>query len=228
MGATPGLGRYRALKRSHDSHVANVSNPHVVTAAQLGISGAFTPKGTIAAANQFPTLATVQIGWLYRVTTGVTDNDVAKTNTGQSFPNGHEIYWNGTGGATGWTDLGATYQSEECSATINVKTLGANALTAPGAAAQQFTPTEFIGIITAANAMVGDMAITIGTSAGGTQIAAITILTGLNTVGEKFIIHFDGLLPAIAGASALDISVTTADTGTTGTMTGILRGRLSA
>jgi len=108
-----------------------------------------------------------------------------------------------------------------------VKTLGANPLVAPGAAAQQFTPLEFIGIITVANAMNGDMAVTIGTSAGGTEIAAITILTGLNTVGEKFVIRFDGLLPAVAGASALDISVTTADTGVSGTMTGILRGRLS-
>lgn len=157
MSATPGLGRFRSLLRTVTAHIANVSNPHSVTAAQLGIASAFT----------------------------------------------------------------------ECSATINVKTVGANALTAPGAAAQQFTPTEFIGIITAANAMNGDMAITIGTTAGGTEIAAITILTGLNTVGEKFVIHFDGLLPAIAGASALDISVTTADTGTSGTMTGILRGCLA-
>lgn len=223
MSATPGLGRFRSLLRTVTAHIANVSNPHSVTAAQLGIASAFTPKGTIAAANQFPTAAAVQTGWLYRITTGVTDNDATKTNTGDSFAASHEIYWNGTG----WTDLGAAHESEECSATINVKTVGANALTAPGAAAQQFTPTEFIGVLTAATAMNGDMAITIGTSAGGTEIVAATILTGLNTVGEKFVIHFDGLLPAIAGASALDISVTTADTGTSGTMTGILRGRLA-
>jgi hypothetical protein len=218
---TPGLGRFRALLRTVTAHIANVSNPHTVTAAQLGIASAFTPKGTIAAANQFPTAALT--GWLYRVTAGVTDNDVTKTNTGDSFAASHEIYWNGAG----WTDLGAAHESEECQATINVKTLGANPLVAPGAAAQQFTPTQFIGQITAANAMNGDMAITIGTSAGGTEIAAITILTGLNTVGEKFVIHLDGLLPAIAGASALDISVTTADTGVSGTMIGVLRGRLA-
>ena len=42
-------------------------------------------KGTISAADEFPTLAEVQVGWYYKITANVTDNDATKTNTGQSF-----------------------------------------------------------------------------------------------------------------------------------------------
>lgn len=59
-------------------------------------------RGSIAAPAGFPDPGTVQIGWAYRVTADVTDNDVTKTNTGQSFSAGDDIAWNGTG----WTELG--------------------------------------------------------------------------------------------------------------------------
>lgn len=60
-------------------------------------------KGTIDLPADFPTLAEVQNGWVYRITTDVTDNDVTKTNTGQSFVVGEEIAWNGTD----WSVLGS-------------------------------------------------------------------------------------------------------------------------
>jgi hypothetical protein len=195
----------------------------LVTATQIGVHGALVFKGAIAAASDFPTSALVQNGWTYRITTAVTDNDGTKTNTGQSFAAGEEIAWNGTD----WTELGTDTAAHECTATIDIASAAANALTAPGAAAQQFTPTEAIFIVTAATALNGDAQVTIGTSVGGTQISAAITLTSLQTVGQKFVVALTGLLPAIAGASALDITVTSADTGTSGTVTGILRGRVA-
>jgi hypothetical protein len=53
-------------------------------------------KGNITLPANFPTLATVQTGWLYEILADVTDNDVTKTNTGQSFVAGDQIFWNGT------------------------------------------------------------------------------------------------------------------------------------
>jgi len=215
------------IRRRVNKAVADISTNAAaiaVNAAAISAMGSvYQFKGSIAAAADFPTAAAVQTGWTYHVTTAVTDNDATKTNTGDSFPALHEIAWNGTD----WTDLGPALTEEECSATIDVKTAGANALTAPGAAAQQFTPTEAVFVCTAATALNGDTEITIGTTGGGTDILVATTLTGMNTVGEKFVVPLSGLVPAIAGASALDITVTSADTGTSGTMTGILRGRVS-
>lgn len=62
----------------------------------------FTPKGNITIAADFPTDAEVQNGWLYSAAADVTDNDATKTNTGQSFVEGQEIYWYDTG----WVIMG--------------------------------------------------------------------------------------------------------------------------
>jgi hypothetical protein len=59
-------------------------------------------KGGITLAADFPTLALVQSGWTYTVLADVTDNDVTKTNTGQTFLSNAEIAWNGSN----WTSLG--------------------------------------------------------------------------------------------------------------------------
>lgn len=64
------------------------------------IGSVLTLKGTIHVAADFPTLAAVQLGWTYIVDDPVTDNDPAKTNTGQSFIDGDVITWNGTGWTT--------------------------------------------------------------------------------------------------------------------------------
>lgn len=52
-------------------------------------------KGNIGVSSDFPTLATVQIGWLYHITQTVFDDDVTKTNTGLSFAAGSTIHWDG-------------------------------------------------------------------------------------------------------------------------------------
>ena len=77
-------------------------------------------KGSISIASDFPTSAEVKNGWFYKITVDVTDDDSSKTNTGDSFFDGDEIIWDGTGwvvagneliyvpynGATGDVDLG--------------------------------------------------------------------------------------------------------------------------
>lgn len=215
-----------AFYRRVNKAVADIASNDVdILALQVAVAALGTVyqfKGAITAAADFPTAALVQIGWTYHVTTAATDNDATKTNTGQSFPALHEIAWNGTD----WTDLGPAFTEKECSATVDMKVAGNNALVAPGAAAQQFTPTEIVFQCLTATALNGDIEVTVGTAAGGTQILPITALLNLATVGQKFVVLVHGLIPAVAGASALDITVTTADTGTTGTMTGAIRGSL--
>lgn len=53
-------------------------------------------QGVINLPVDFPTPAEVHLGWFYRFSAGVIDNDPAKTNTGLSFIAGDEAYWNGT------------------------------------------------------------------------------------------------------------------------------------
>lgn len=59
-------------------------------------------KGSIAVAADFPTSAAVQVGWFYKVTANVTDNDATKTNTGAAFQAGDEIAWDGSA----WIEIG--------------------------------------------------------------------------------------------------------------------------
>lgn len=71
-------------------------------AVDLGLENPLDFRGTIDLASDFPTLAEVETGWTFFITTDVTDNDGSKTNTGQSFLVADEIVWNGTD----WTVLG--------------------------------------------------------------------------------------------------------------------------
>jgi len=64
-------------------------------------TGAFIYQGVINLASDFPTPALVVSGWVYVISTDVTDNDATKTNTGQSFLAGDTIAWNGTT----WDDI---------------------------------------------------------------------------------------------------------------------------
>lgn len=59
-------------------------------------------RGAINVASDFPTLAGVRVGDVYRILNDVTDNDLSKTATGSSFFNGDEIYWDGSQ----WVQLG--------------------------------------------------------------------------------------------------------------------------
>lgn len=66
-----------------------------------GLDGILQFQGDISAASDFPTSTDVKTGWLYRVLADVTDDDPTKTNTGQSFVNGAEIFWAGVWVSTG-------------------------------------------------------------------------------------------------------------------------------
>lgn len=71
-------------------------------------------KGSIGVATNFPLVAAVQTGWVYRITADVTDNGGATyTNTGQNFSAGDEVAWNGTN----WSDLGTNTALVVASAT---------------------------------------------------------------------------------------------------------------
>lgn len=56
----------------------------------------FLYKGTIALPSAFPDPSLVQPGWVYEITTEVTDNDATKTNTGLTFYAQKNIFWNGS------------------------------------------------------------------------------------------------------------------------------------
>jgi hypothetical protein len=62
------------------------------------------PYPVINISSDFPIPADVYLGETFRIGTNVTDNDPSRTNTGQSFIAGEEIFWNGTN----WTVYGDT------------------------------------------------------------------------------------------------------------------------
>lgn len=68
----------------------------------------------------------------------------------------------------------------------------------------------------AAGGATGDMAITIGTSAGGTQILTATITTALTTLNDRFEIDITGLTTTIPANSTLYVKATTRDTSAAG------------
>jgi len=190
-------------------------------AALAGASDPFNLAGSISLPADFPTAAAVDTGDVYRIIVSVVDSDATKTFTSQEFIAGSEIVWNGTN----WTEFGRSGSGQvEGSVTINMKTAGANVVTLNGNVGNQFIPKELVFVGLTASALNGDIELTVGTSVGGTELLPITPLTGLNTAGEKFVISMTGLMPAILGNAALDITVTTADTGTSGTMSAYIRG----
>jgi hypothetical protein len=82
----------------------SAANP-VASAADIP-TNPLTYKGEITVAADFPLPKTdpagVQIGWWYSVKATVTDNDPTKTDSGQSFVDGDDIFWNDTD----WEDVG--------------------------------------------------------------------------------------------------------------------------
>ncbi len=72
---------------------------------QISIDNPFDFIRDINVNSDFPTSAEVEKGWFFTISTDVTDNDVSKTNTSQSFQALDEIVWNGTD----WTIVGIEY-----------------------------------------------------------------------------------------------------------------------
>jgi hypothetical protein len=98
---------------------------------------------------------------------------------------------------------------------IDVKALAAYTAVVNGISTDRFVPTNIIVRLTAVGAPLnGNTQITIGTTAGGTQLLPATTLTGLTTLNHTFSIPITGLIAAAILANAtLHTSVTSADTG---------------
>ena len=83
-----------------------------------------------------------------------------------------------------------------------------------GDAADEFVPLYAIVHLEddgVAGGATGDMEVTIGTSAGGTQIIGATATTSLDTLNDRFKITFSGLTAAIAANATLYVKATTKD-----------------
>ncbi|MGD9276263.1 MAG: hypothetical protein PVJ67_03770 [Candidatus Pacearchaeota archaeon] len=83
----------------------------------IGGGGGSLPPKIINVPADFPTVieANAEIGRIYIAASNVTDNDLTKTNTGQSFLSGEEFVWDGIsayvklGANALWLDSGSTY-----------------------------------------------------------------------------------------------------------------------
>jgi hypothetical protein len=119
--------------------------------------------------------------------------------------------WNGT-------SLNSFVESTQirCRITaIDLKALAAYTGITNGISTDRFIPTNLIFRVTAVGgaALTGDTFVSVGTSAGGTQILPITQLTGLIGLNTSFSVPIAGLVNvAILANSVLHCSITTADT----------------
>lgn len=180
--------------------------PYFLTGAgvelNLGMTGSdpLLFKGSVSVATDFPLLAAVQNGWLYRVLLDVTDSGGGgRTGTAQSFLAGAEIAWNGTD----WTELGAASNVQEVHAagaftlakgnsTTFVDTATAGAATScvlPAASATKFGETIAVGDYTGSAAA---NPITIGRTGGDT----------IDGVAADFVINKSRLFVALECVSA--------------------------
>ena len=83
-----------------------------------------------------------------------------------------------------------------------------------GSASNQFVPHRAIvhlEDVGAGAAATGDFQLTMGTSAGGTQILPATAMTGVKDLNDRLAIAITGLTDPIAANSTLYVKVTTAD-----------------
>lgn len=79
-------------------------------------------KGAISLPADFPTLVNVKVGWTYHILVDVTDSDVTKTHTLQSFLGGDEILWNGSN----WYAFGASELLQRIGTTLSPVNAGDN------------------------------------------------------------------------------------------------------
>jgi len=100
--------------------------------------------------------------------------------------------------------------------TIDLKAAGPNPVTIPGPAGEYFQPMFATLRVSADGGLNGDATFTMGTAPAGTDILPLTpiVLAGAHT-GET--VWLAGGLPAIASDATVDVTVTAADTGVSGT-----------
>jgi len=123
---------------------------------------------------------------------------------------------NGTDHADVVTNTTELAQSERVKvAAVAIDTLNDEQSTAiGGSAANEYVPSKIVGHLEAVGgvAATGDAQITVGTSAGGTQILPATPLTGFKDLNDHFEIVISGLTDQITADSTLYVKCTTADT----------------
>jgi len=125
MTFIPPPGVIKKLAKLKDVNITDLSDDDVLRYdsssekfVNVNIPNPLIFKGSISINSDFPTLASVLTGWMYKVTANVTDNDATKTNTGDSFLAGDEIAWNGTD----WSVLGSTALWSKTSGVISLVT----------------------------------------------------------------------------------------------------------
>lgn len=115
-------------------------------------------------------------------------------------------------------------QVRAVSAAIDVKAVAPGAaINLGGLVGEHFCLKSIIFTINAnaGGALNGDVQVTVGTTAGGTQLMAAVPLTGLIALNSTFRLNFTGAEVLMLGNSDVFVNVTTADTsagGITGTM----------
>lgn len=120
-------------------------------------------------------------------------------------------------------------KTRAASAAIDVKAVANTGVALGGAGTQYFCLENIVFHLTAVGGggLNGNTTVSIGTTAGGAEIAAAAALTGLDTVNETFRWSFTGVAPAIAGNATIYVNVTIADTGAgTGSMVAYVEGDL--
>jgi len=123
-------------------------------------------------------------------------------------------------------DLGKV-PARAASAAIDMKAVANTGVVLPGLAAQHFVPKSVVFVCAAVGGagLNGDITVSLGTTAGGAEIAAAAPLTGLNTAYETFRWDLNGVFPAILGNASIYVNVTIADTGAgTGSMVAYVEG----
>jgi hypothetical protein len=113
------------------------------------------------------------------------------------------------------------------SAAIDMKAVANTGIVLTGLAAQHFVPRSVVFLCTTVGGagLNGDITVSLGTTAGGAEIAAAAPLTGLNTAYEAFRWDLTGVFPAILGNATFYVNVTIADTGAgTGSMVAYVEG----
>lgn len=100
--------RHTHANQSTLDAISDAGSGQIITLSErqklAGFGDVLQFRGTITIAADFPTLASVETGYLYRITATVTDNDATRTNTGLTFSAGEEIFWDGST----WIVIGVT------------------------------------------------------------------------------------------------------------------------
>ena len=118
----------------------------------------------------------------------------------------------------------ATVNAFATKAAVDLHAVAQHTAVLNGGAAQLFVPVRIV--VQATTVMTGDVEITVGTTAGGTEILGATPLTNLTAIDEVFTIALAGALPTIAGNGTVHFAVTGADTSNPATGTVFIQGVL--